>query len=130
MKYPVLVISLLLVSVNTIFCQVKYNGIVRLTAQQSKKSIDGLWNSADRTGNLAVDKALDKIAAANKDNPKGMKALEGAAAQIKTDPPKYINTDGSINKQALEQLLKEKFTSAGVVTIPSVTVGEPGDSLR
>ena len=121
MKLFTLGIFFLFALANTSFCQVvTYNGVIKITPQQSIKPINGIWNSADHTGNVVIDKVMDKFAAIYKLNTKLTRALEGTAAAVKTNPQAFIDQDGSINVVALQQALNQKFASAGEVTVPSI----------
>ena len=119
MKTLLLFACFLFVLTDDGYSQLTYNGVTTLTQQQSIKTINGIWNSADHTGNVTMDKILDKLAVTYKTQSKAIIALEGSAAQIKTNPPKYINPDGSVNKEALADLLNQKFAAIGKVTIPA-----------
>jgi hypothetical protein len=96
-------------------------GITKQPSSAANAQINGLWNVADNTGNAAIDHALNNFAAANSGNPQAVAALEGAASAIKQNPQAFINLDGSVNKQALGDLLMQKFASVGEVTVPSLS---------
>ena len=122
MKYSIVVVFCLFAASKPVFCQVTYNGIIKVTAKQSILPINGVWNSADHTGNVAIDKAMDKAAAASKNNTKAIRALEATSAKIKTDPQKFLNPDGSVNKKALSDLISQQFAGVGEVTVPSLEI--------
>ncbi len=96
----------------------KFGGIVKLTIVTAKSHINGKWNTSDFTGNVAVDTSLNKFAMAYKANPKAIAALENAAADIKSNPEKFLNADGSVNKDAFMALINQKFAGTDV-TVPS-----------
>jgi hypothetical protein len=124
MKY-LFVLALVFVLNKNSFCQVKtgdkYGGIVKLTTAVAKNNVNGKWNTADNTGNSVVDSLLNNFATANKNNPKAIAALENAAADVRSNPVKFINPDGSVNKEALSALLQSQFAAASV-TVPSPSV--------
>jgi len=104
--------------------QVTYKGVTKITLQQASININGTWNNADHTGNATMDKLLDKLVAGVKTNVKAVRALEGTAAEIRKDPQRFINDDGSVNKSALTEIVKQKFASVGEVSVPTVQLIE------
>ncbi len=130
MKYLLLNIFFLFLLPDKIVCQVKYQGVTRLTGQQAIKNINGTWNSADRTGNAKLDKAFDQYAAANRFNVRSIRALEAVAAAIRTEPQNFLNPDGSVNIGALQSVINEKFANIPEVTIPGFKVAGDSTSMR
>lgn len=122
MRY-ILFISILFISSINSYGQVKtgdrYGGVVKLTTAAAKMNVNGKWNNSDNTGNAAIDSVLNNFATANKTNPGAMTALENAAAEVKSNPAAFINSDGSINKKAFDNLLTQKFAGVARVTVPA-----------
>ena len=104
--------------------QLTISGITKISAFQASKSVNGTWNKYDNTGNVLIDKYLNKFAATYTFNPKGITALERTAAGIKTNPAAFLNPDGSVNKQALQDLITSKFAAVGEVTVPSIAAAD------
>ncbi len=96
-----------------------WGGVVKESSTEASKDKNGFWNAGDNTGNAGIDAVLDKFASANAGNPEAVAAAEGAAAEIKENPQKFINPDGSVNKQAVADLITQKFASVSNVTVPS-----------
>jgi len=121
MKY-FFVLSLFFIFNKNSFCQVntgdKYGGIVKATIASAKSNVNGKWNTADKTGNAAVDAMLNNFVNANKSNPQAIAGLENAASEIKSNPEKYVKRDGAVNKDVLTKLIESKLTGAGNITIP------------
>lgn len=131
MKYLPVILFFLSAFTTKTFSQVNHHGIVKLTTLQSSKAINGIWNSADHTGNAKLDKAFDNYAASKKLFVKAIRALESTAAQIRTDPQKFINPDGSVNMQTIQELINQKFAVITEVTVPSFTIqADSTTSLR
>jgi hypothetical protein len=96
-----------------------YGGVTKQSNQQANQAVNGSFNAADNTGNQSIDTVLDNFAAANAGNPEALAACEGAAAEIREHPEKYLNADGSVNKGALTDLITQQFASVSNVTVPS-----------
>ena len=129
MKRTALFATLFLTLSGAVIGQVIYKGVTKISLQQGSININGLWNNADHTGNATMDRLLDKLVAGVKTNIKAVKALEATAAEIKKDPQRFINDDGSVNKEALIDIVKQKFATAGEVSVPTVQLiqQEEGD---
>lgn len=67
----------------------------------------------------AIDGALTRFAAANAGKPGVAAALDGAAAEITRNTAAYVDSDGSVNKHAVQELVSQRFRDAGPVTLPS-----------
>ena len=68
--------------------------------------------------NAAIDSRLANFAAANAANPSVQSALESAAAQVKNDPARFLDADGTPDKQAMTDLLATHFTSVDTIVVP------------
>ena len=67
----------------------------------------------------AIDGALTRFAAANAGNPGVAAALDGAAAEFTRNTGAYLDADGSVNKNSVQELVGQRFRDAGPVTLPS-----------
>ena len=67
----------------------------------------------------ANDGALTRFAAANAGNPGVAAALDGAAAEFTRNTGAYLDADGSVNKNAMQGLVGQRFRDAGPVTLPA-----------
>ena len=124
MKRAALLACAILTLSGAVLGQVKYKGVTKITLQQASININGTWNNADHTGNATMDKLLDKLVAGVKTNVRAIKALEGTAAEIRKDPQRFINEDGTLNKTALIDIVKQRFASVGEVSVPTVQLIE------
>lgn len=83
-------------------------------ALQVAQGADGIQPS-----DAAIDGALTRFADDNAGNPRVAAALEGAAAELTRNTGAYLDSDGSVNKNAMQGLVGQRFRDAGPVTLPS-----------
>ena len=76
----------------------------------------------EAASNAAIDSQLSHFAAANAGNPGVETALDAAATEVRANPEAYINADGTVNPQAMRELLGEKFGQADVIVMPRVAM--------
>jgi len=101
-----------------------FGGVVKNSNATAGGLQKGALDAGDRTGNSAADKALNKLAEYNNNDPAVISAIEQTAADIKADPQRYLNTDGSIKLDALMQDVASHATGPIQLTPPGMD--EPG----
>jgi hypothetical protein len=104
----------------------KWGGIIKETLQNASKSQNSVWNASDYTGNSAIDATLDSFAEANANNPGALTALESVAVSVRVHPEKFVNPDGTVNKEALTNEITMQLAGVSSIVVPHRTNADSG----